>query len=76
MTPLLACFPVCLTFAGIALLTILVLVLDLGNGIPVNELTASSAGAGKDAPAPWWVGVLMVTVFTAPMLVRAWDWPE
>ena len=81
MTPLFACFPVCMTFVGIALVGLVVVVLDLANRPPADEQPASGpatdpAATGKTGPPPWWVMVLMVVAIAVTMLVLRWYWPE
>lgn len=39
MTPLFACFPVCLTFVSIAIIGLIVVVFGLSNSTPLNEST-------------------------------------
>jgi hypothetical protein len=69
-----------MTFAGIALLALLVIATGLANRIPGDDQppdpTAATAYDGKTGPPPVWVVILMVVVLVVTMLVLAWYWPE
>jgi hypothetical protein len=78
---LFGCFPVCMTFAGIAILALIVLGFGLANRIPGDDQPDAADGpgpalAGQTGPPPGWVMVLMVAVIAVMMLVLAWYWPE
>jgi hypothetical protein len=80
MAPLLACFPVCMTFTGIAILAVIIVIFDMANRIPGDDqpdtATDDTAPPGTTGPPPVWVMVLMLVVLAATMLVLAWYWPE
>ncbi|AMV27106.1 hypothetical protein VT84_22075 [Gemmata sp. SH-PL17] len=80
MTPLFACFPVCMTFTVIVFLALVVVVFDLANRIPGDdEPTAPPVPRDpkqKMGPPPWWVFPLMLLAVAAFMAVCAWIWPE
>lgn len=78
MTPLFACFPVCLTFVALAMIAVIVLVFDLHNrrsddqAIPV----INSLPPGNNPWRLWWVFPVTLLVVLVVMLVLAWYWPE
>jgi hypothetical protein len=79
MTPVFACFPVCLTFVAIAVVGALVVALGMYNRTPLDPLPESEnepSRYGTTGPPPWWVLPLMFLVLTVVMLVLAWYWPE
>lgn len=78
MTPLFACFPVCLLFVAIAIIAGIVVIFDVANRIPGDDQLghASARLPGKTGPPPWWVMILMIAAIVAIMLALAWYWPE
>jgi hypothetical protein len=79
MTPLFACFPVCLTFVAIGILGLIVVVLGMYNRAPLEdrpEAADEPSRYGVTGPPPWWVLPLMLLAVAAVMLVLAWYWPE
>jgi hypothetical protein len=77
MTPLFACFPVCLTFVAIGIIGVIALLCGLTNRLPEDDAPLSeptpTPGSG---PPPLWVLPVMLLVLTAVMLALAWYWPE
>jgi hypothetical protein len=77
MTPLFACFPVCLTFVAIGIIGVIALLCGLTNRLPEDDAPppepVTTAGSG---PPPLWVLPLMLLVLTVVMLVLGWYWPE
>lgn len=80
MTPLLACFPVCMTLSAIGLIGAVMLVFNLGNPIPGDDQPAPAVAPRdpnqKMGPPPWWVFPLMLLAVTLLMLALGWYWPE
>lgn len=78
MTPLFACFPVCLTFVAIGIVGAIVVALGMYNRTPIDRPADADEPSryGTTGPPPWWVLPLMMLVLTAVMLVLAWYWPE
>ena len=81
MTPLFACFPVCMTFAVLALIAVVVIVFDLSNRIPGDDQPAAAPTTPADpnrkmGPPPWWVFPLMLLAVILSTLLAAWIWPE
>ena len=81
MTPLFACFPVCMTFVAIGIVMVIVVVGGLANRVPGDDAPIDpdanpGARTGATGPPPWWVLPLMLLVLTLVMLVLAWYWPE
>jgi len=80
MTPLFACFPVCMMFVALGILAVAILILDVVNRVPRDDRPANAI-APRDpkqvmGPPPWWVLPVMMLVLTLVMLVLAWYWPE
>jgi hypothetical protein len=74
MTPLFACFPVCLTFVALAVLGLLVMVAGLySSGANASDPAAAMRSSVDDAdtgPPRWWVIVaIFVVVFVAGVLL-------
>lgn len=79
MTPLFACFPVCLTFVGLAIVALIVVIFDVANRVPGDDdqPTATSRIADEETgPPPVWVMLLMIAAIVVTMLALAWYWPE
>jgi hypothetical protein len=77
MTPLFACFPVCLTFVALAIIALIVVALGMANRIPGDDEPKPDAPSdGTTGPPPWWVLPLMLLVIALVMLALAWYWPE
>jgi hypothetical protein len=79
MTPLFACFPVCLTFVAIGIVMVIVVACGMANRVPGDDAPAPDAAparAGAAGPPPWWVLPLMLLALTLVMLALAWYWPE
>ena len=77
MTPLFACFPVCLTFVAIAIVMVIVVVFGLSNRVPGDdEADPNATPTAGTGPPPWWVLPLMLLALAVVMLVLAWYWPE
>lgn len=80
MSPLLACFPVCMMFVAIGILGVVILAFGLGNRIPGDDELQTAITPRdpnqKMGPPPWWVFPLMLLAVTLLMLVFAWCWPE
>ena len=77
MPPLLACFPVCLTFTIMALFGIALVILGVGRDVPVSppeppdpSRVARRMGTATDTgPPPWWVFALMCAALVALLFV-------
>jgi hypothetical protein len=79
MTPLFACFPVCLTFVAIGIVGLIVVGLGMYNRTPLEDKQEPPSGPapyGATGPPPWWVFPLMLLAVALVMLVLAWYWPE
>jgi hypothetical protein len=79
MTPLFACFPVCLTFVAIGIVGLLVVALGMYNRTPLEdkpEPASAPPPSGATGPPPWWVFPLMLLAVALVMIVLAWYWPE
>ncbi|MDY3556261.1 hypothetical protein R5W24_005424 [Gemmata sp. JC717] len=77
MSPLFACFPVCLTFVALGLIGAVMLAFGLGNRIPGDdEPSAATADAKPYPPPPLWVFPVTLLILVLVMLVLAWYWPE
>ena len=79
MTPLFACFPVCLTFVAIGIVGVLVVAMGMYNRTPLDDKPEPASGPspyGVTGPPPWWVFPLMLLAVALVMLVLAWYWPE
>jgi hypothetical protein len=82
MSPLFACFPVCLTFVALGLLALLVFVTGMVGPGPgaTTELGDDPAGErydGPTGPPAWWVIVLIFAAVTAAFFFLNWvgaDW--
>jgi hypothetical protein len=75
MTPLLGCFPICLTFVSLALIALIVVATGAYRGAPTP--------AGPDAPdapgygpPPAWVVVLIFAAVLVHFALLVWLWPE
>jgi hypothetical protein len=83
MTPLFACFPVCLTFVSIAIIGVIVVVCDMSNRVSTDEQpeladdaqTATVPPSATGLP-PLWVFPVTLLVLAVVLLVLAWYWPE
>ena len=82
MTPLYACFPVCLTFVALAVVGLLVVATGMvgpgpGASAPTEHPGADPAAAGSGhGPPPWWVIVLIFVAVLVHFVLLAWVWPE
>lgn len=78
--PLFACFPVCLTFAALGVLGLLVLVTGLySRGLPQEEPEESGAPPVEERPSgrpPLWVVLLIFAAVLIHFVVALWLWPE
>lgn len=75
MTPLFACFPVCLTFVAIGIVAVVVVAFGMYNQTaPLNDET--SADAPPSERPPLWVLPLMMLALLLLMMVLNWYWPE
>jgi hypothetical protein len=83
MTPLFACFPVCLTFVSIAIIGVIVVVFDMANRVstdeppePADGAPAASTPQSAAGLPPLWVFPVTLLVLAVLLLVLAWYWPE
>jgi hypothetical protein len=79
MTPLFACFPVCLTFVAIGIVGLIVVALGMYNRTPLEDRSDPATEPSRydvTGPPPWWVFPLMLLAVAVVMLVLAWYWPE
>jgi len=82
MTPLFACFPVCLTFVALAVVALLVVATGMvgpgpGASAETEHPGSDPAAAGSDhGPPPWWVVVLIFVGVLVHFVLLAWVWPE
>lgn len=79
MTPLLACFPVCMTFVAIGIVGAVVVALGMYNRTPLNAPPGGETEPSRydtTGPPPWWFLPVVFAVLTVVMLVLAWYWPE
>lgn len=80
MTPLLACFPMCLTFVALAVLGLLVLATGaysrvMPAGEP-EEPAADPPDGSESGRPPLWVAALIFAVVLLHFAVALWLWPE
>lgn len=75
MTPLFACFPVCLTFVAIGIVGVIVVAFGLYNRLPQEEDAAADARPAT-GPPPLWVFPVVLVLAILAMLVLGWYWPE
>lgn len=76
MTPLLACFPVCLTFVAIGIVAAVVVAFGMYSREPLTGEEAANPDAPPSGRPPLWVLPLMLLVAALLMLVLGWLWPE
>jgi hypothetical protein len=79
MTPLFACFPMCMTFVALGIMGVVVVEFGLSNPIPGDDQPAPTdepSPYGITGPPPWWVIALMLLALALLMLVLGWYWPE
>jgi hypothetical protein len=76
MTPLFACFPVCLTFVSIAVIGVIVVVFGLSNGVPLDDAAAPAEARQPRALPPLWIFPVALLILTVVMFSLAWYWPE
>ena len=76
MTPLFACFPVCLTFVAIGIVGVIVVASGMYNRAPLPGEEVPEADGPPSGRPPLWVLPLMMLVLTLVMLVLNWLWPE
>lgn len=77
MTPMFACFPVCLTFVAIGIVGAVVVAFGMYNRAPLpEEEEAPAADTPPSGRPPLWVLPLMLLAVTLVMLVLNWLWPE
>ena len=74
MTPLFACFPVCMTLVALGILALLVIatgVVGPGPGASPEELDAGTPAPddGPTGPPPWWVVVLIFAAVAVVFLL-------
>jgi hypothetical protein len=68
MTPLFACFPVCLTFVALGIVALLVVVTGMvgpGPGASADSPEDSTPPPGQNpgtGPPPWWVALIFLAV--------------
>jgi hypothetical protein len=74
MTPLLACFPVCMTFVAIGIVGAIVVAFGMYNQESTGEEESETAAASGRPPL--WVLPLMMLAAALVMLALAWYWPE
>jgi len=82
MSPLFACFPVCLTFVGIGILALLIFATGMvgpGAGAVGNETETATPGPvyGATGPPAWWVVLLIFLAVLLAFLSLDWigaDW--
>ena len=82
MSPLLACFPVCLTFVALGILALLVFVTGMvgaGPGAATEEVDPAAPPVDErpTGPPPWWVILLIFAAVTAAFFFLNWvgaDW--
>jgi hypothetical protein len=83
MSPVFACFPVCLTFVALGILALLVFITGMvgpGPGATADADETAAAPRYDDratGPPPWWVIVLIFTAVAAAFFFLNWvgaDW--
>ena len=80
MSPLFACFPVCLTFVALGILALLVLVTGMvgpGPGASATETPNPQRDYGTTGPPPWWVVLLIFLAVALAFFFLNWvgaDW--
>ncbi len=77
MTPLFACFPVCMTFVALGILAVLVIatgVVGPGSGADPDPLdtAAPEPNYGTTGPPRWWVVVLIFAAVVVVFLLLNW----
>lgn len=76
MPPLLACFPVCLTFAIMTVFGVMLLILGVGRNVPIpppeprepSTVIRRPLPAVETGPPPWWVFVAVLVATVAVLL--------
>ena len=80
MTPLFACLPVCMTFAVICLIALIVVVFGLANRIPGDDEATTPVEpripGQKMGPPPWWVFPLMLLAAVGLVLALSWCYAD
>ncbi len=78
MPPLLACFPVCLTFVALGIIWVVVVAFGLAHPTSDGQTArpAENRPAGPRVLSLVGVFLLMCLVLAALMLALAWYWPE
>ncbi|MFO0822092.1 MAG: hypothetical protein U0792_03060 [Gemmataceae bacterium] len=77
MTPLFACFPICLTFTAIGFVGIFAVVLmGLHNEEPDTAAKEEDAAPEESNRPRWWIVVLIFAVVLLHFLVVIWIWPD
>jgi hypothetical protein len=85
MTPLFACFPVCLTFVALGILALLVVVTGMVGPGPGADADPPDPAPDREpqpgdpptGPPPWWVVVLIFAAVALAFLSLEWigaDW--
>ncbi|MCE9565368.1 MAG: hypothetical protein K8U57_25320 [Planctomycetes bacterium] len=78
MTPLFACFPVCMTFVAIGIVgLVVVLIMGTNREGPNAPVDAIQTDTDTDPGfPPWWVVVLIFAVVLLHFAFLLWLWPE
>ncbi|MDB5307553.1 MAG: hypothetical protein JWO38_1755 [Gemmataceae bacterium] len=73
MTPLFACFPVCMTFVSLSIVGAIMILAGAGrDGLPESggdEQPAPGSPETAGGPPPWWVVVLIFAAVLVGMLL-------
>ncbi|MBA4066970.1 MAG: hypothetical protein C0501_25330 [Isosphaera sp.] len=75
MTPVFACFPVCLTFVSLALVGLIVVAAGVVRP-SADPPPAPGAPVPGTGPPPWWVVVLIFVGVLVHFALLVWLWPE
>jgi hypothetical protein len=77
MTPLFACFPVCLFFVALGFVALVVVASGMANRIPGDDQPGPAgrpwSPPGQTGPPPWWAIALMAAALIAFLLALARD---
>lgn len=76
MTPLYACFPICLTFVALAVLGMLVFVTGVYSREQLPDAAPAPTDEGPSGRPPLWVAVLIFVAVLLHFVLLLWLWPE
>ena len=72
VSPLFACFPVCMTLTAIGFVAVLVVATGTVNSIPGDDQPTDETTRPGHGPPRWWVAVLIFVAVVAVYLLLWW----